>query len=79
MNMILFELTEVDSCPLSYVQKKEPPREVKKLISTTWQDSRAQLSSRLLALNYISFWPQKSIPPPKKKINVTSRDWEWSH
>lgn len=42
MNMILFELTEVDSCPLSYVQKKEPrPREVKKLISTTGQDSRA--------------------------------------
>lgn len=69
MNMILFELTEVDSCPLSYVQKKEPPREVKKLISTTWQDSRAQLSSRLLALNYISFWPQKSIPPPPPKKN----------
>ena len=34
--------TEVESCPLSYIQKKEPrPREVKRLIDTTWQDSKA--------------------------------------
>ena len=47
---------------LSYIQRKEPrPKEVKKLIHTTWQNTLPGTGSQVSALNYVVFWPQKSI------------------